>query len=460
VPWSELKIEKMRIAKGKLVLAVFGTQFVRNLHFSVFNFQFSIPRLAFLAFAFFVGLSFTFADEPPKPADIGPTVQLLELVLEADTDTAQKCLAIIAAKVQSKEVAGTQLEALRSQLAGPLGKILAGKSDGPLYADAAILAASLKDPAGTAAARKLLAAAVGSEARRLQAIDALIAAGDETVLSQVARILAERKANSPAFRSGVLLALGRLDDPQVAQVVLAGYAKLEPDLQPKAIELLTQRPAWSKPLLVAIGNKEVPAEAVSANQVAKLLSSKDEELTRLVTAKWGSVRTQRNPQREQVIAQVRETLKKSPGDPHKGHAVFKRVCAQCHKIHGEGQEVGPDITANGRASYEQLLSNVLDPSLVIGASYQARTIITDEGRVLTGLLVEENDHRVVLKVQGGKLETVPRGEIDTFKVSELSLMPEELEKQLAPGELEDLFAFLVLDKPPSDPTARKLPGAK
>jgi hypothetical protein len=44
-------------------------------------------------------------------------------------------------------------------------------------------------------------------------------------------------------------------------------------------------------------------------------------------------------------------------------------------------------------------------------------------------------------------------------ISKVSLMPEGVEKQLKPQEIADLFAFLVLDKPPSDPTARKIPGA-
>ena len=138
--------------------------------------------------------------------------------------------------------------------------------------------------------------------------------------------------------------------------------------------------------------------------------------------------------------------------------VFEKLCGQCHKIHGRGQEVGPDITLNGRASFEQLLSNVLDPSLVIGASYQGRILITDDGRVLSGLPVEESPQRVVLKMQGGELATIPRDEIDSYKVSELSLMPEGIEKQLTEKELLDLFAFLLLDKPPQDPQARFIPG--
>ena len=37
-------------------------------------------------------------------------------------------------------------------------------------------------------------------------------------------------------------------------------------------------------------------------------------------------------------------------------------------------------------------------------------------------------------------------------------MPEQLEKQITPQELADLFSYLALDKPPSDPAAKYLPG--
>jgi putative heme-binding domain-containing protein len=97
---------------------------------------------------------------------------------------------------------------------------------------------------------------------------------------------------------------------------------------------------------------------------------------------------------------------------------------------------------------------------VIGASYQARTIVTSEGRVVTGLVAEEGAERVVLKVQGGKQEIIPRGDIDEMKTSELSLMPEDVEKTLKPQEIADLFAFITLDKPPGDPAARRLPGVR
>ena len=121
--------------------------------------------------------------------------------------------------------------------------------------------------------------------------------------------------------------------------------------------------------------------------------------------------------------------------------------------------MGPDLTNDGRANFDLLLSNVFDPSLVIGASYQATNVVTTQGRSLTGLLVEDGPKRVVLKLQGGKLETIPRGDVDSLSVSKVSLMPEDVEKQLKPQEIADLFAFLTLDRPPGDPAARRIPGA-
>jgi len=338
-------------------------------------------------------------------------------------------------------------------------RILTGSPEGPLYLDAALLAASWKDPAGLSAAREAFHSTGHPERRRLQALQALIGAKDDAVLDAVTRTLKRPQVHSSDFRGQVLAALGELDDPRVAEVVLAHYPDMEPELKPRAIELLTGRDAWGRALLRAVARKQIAADVVNLNQVRKLIAGKDPEILRLVKDQWGTVREGRNPGREQVIEQVRAMLRKSPGDPSRGALVFKNLCAQCHKIYGEGQEVGPDITLNGRGSYDQLLSNLFDPSLVIGVAYQATTVATTDGRVLTGLLAEESPQRVILKTQGGKLETIPREELEEMKTSALSLMPEDLEKQLKPQELADLLTFLALDKPPGDPTARPLPGA-
>jgi putative membrane-bound dehydrogenase-like protein len=375
-----------------------------------------------------------------------------------DDTTSRQCLAQIAGRVQSREIQGAALSALRQGLEPQLAKVLWAGPEHPLYADVGLLAAHWKDAAALSAVRTAFASESVSEPRRLEALTALIAAGDPQLLDAVAKVLAKERGASLALRGGVLAALGRLNDDRVAAIVLQNYSALEAELRPRAIELLTQRTTWSRALLEAISRKEISPDALNANQVRRMLASGDEKLAALVHQHWGALRWERNPQREQVVAQMRALIRRNPGDATRGWAVWDKVCGQCHKLHGRGQDVGPEITSNGRASFEQLLSNVFDPSLVIGASYQARTILTSDGRALTGLPVEESDQRVVLKVQGGKLETIPRAEIEQLEISNLSMMPEGVEKQLTPQELADLFALLTLDKPPTDPTARRLAG--
>ncbi len=377
----------------------------------------------------------------------------------AKSGAAGRTLNEIADRVQSGELKGDRLAAVRTQVAPVLTEVLRQQGH-PLASEAAFLAVAWKDESALGVVRGILVDGTANASKRLAALEALVAAKDNGVLESVRTLLADPKSNSADLRAKVVAALGRLDQPEVADVLLSAYPSLEAELQPRAVDLLTQRTPWAKSLLNAIGRKRVPANALNLNQVRSLLATGDEELAAAVNQHWGTVRTGRDPERAKKIAEWKTFVREHPGDPFVGEKVFAKLCGQCHTMHGKGAKVGPDITLNGRNSFDQLLSNVFDPSLVIGRAYQARTVVTTEGRVLNGLLLEENDQRVVLNMQGGKQETIPRDEIEVLKVSDVSLMPEDLEKQLKPAEIADLFAYLVLDKHPTDPEARMLPGVR
>jgi putative membrane-bound dehydrogenase-like protein len=395
-----------------------------------------------------------------NPEPIAALVAVLSAEAKSDPVLLQKCLAALTGKLENHEIAPERLAQLRPQLEPLVRKILTGPNGDALYPDAAFLAATWRDPQALEVVRAYFVSADQPAARRARALIGLVAAGDASLEKTVGDVLGNVQASPVELRSAALSSMARIEAAWVAQVVLANYGRLEPELRPKAIELLTERRIWAEQLLDAIGRQEIPAAALNANQVRQLLVGGDDALAERVKARWGSVRGDRDPRREGVIDEMRTFLRRTPGDARAGQEVYKRICGQCHKIYGEGQDVGPDITLNGRNSFEQLLSNVFDPSLVIGASYQARTVATTDGRVLTGLVAEESPERIVLKTQGGKLETIAGGDVEETTTSRLSLMPEDLEKQLKPQELADLFAFLTLDKPPHDPAGRKLPGTQ
>ena len=391
-----------------------------------------------------------------ESGNLDSLVLLLELVIDADTDTARQCLGTIGEKIRTGQVPPETVKELEKRLNEPLGKIIAGPEDGPLLADAALVASAWKEPAALKVVRKLAGNSRIPQKQQL-ALETLVLVGDKDALATAESVLLA-DGKDLASQQGALAAFSRSDAPEVGEILVEAYPRVADELRPQVIELLTRRAAWGHALVRQIAEKKIPREALNVNQVRKLLSLGDAKLAADVTRHWGTLRETRDPAREQLVRQMRDMLAKTPGDPHRGIAVFAKLCGQCHKIHGQGQDVGPDITSNGRASFDQLLSNVFDPSLVIGASYQARTLRTLDGRVVTGLLVEDSDQRVVLKVQGGKEEVIAKDDVEAMKVSELSLMPEGVEKQYTPQELADLFAYITLDKPPSDPNARRIPG--
>ncbi len=393
-----------------------------------------------------------------RPNSIAALAALVFADQKFDPTVAQKCLASLNRRLQSRDIAPAQFAVLRPRLEPLIQSILA-QGDHPMRVDAALVACAWNDSRGLEIARTVFVASEHPIAVRGAAFDALVASGDPSLERSVAALFSDGKEQDLELRARVLASLAHLDAPWVSRIVLAHYGRLEPSLRSKAIELLTERRGWAEMLIEAIQRNEIPRGDVNVNQVRQLMLRADDQTAPKIAAIWGAVRAQRDPRREEVIAEMRAFLRHASGDAKAGQAVFNRVCGQCHKLFGTGQEVGPDITLNGRNSFEQLLSNVFDPSLVVGAAYQARTIVTEDGRVLTGLVAEESPRHIVLKMQGGKQETVSREDISQMKTSALSLMPEDLEKQLKPRELADLFALLTLDKPPDDPQARRLPGS-
>ena len=396
------------------------------------------------------------ATEKPDTDAVTQLVSLL-LATESAAESADRALQLLTQRIRSGELSGDSLNRVRTALSSGLQPHFTASLDAPVTISAIELATATGIHAAADRAVELLADHT-VDGPQIRMINALITGSDPRALSLAEAMLSSGK-NSDGLRQ-TAQAIGRIKSPDATQVLLKHLSILPDDVQPAVIEALTDRTAAAIALMNSVAAKQVPPSIINANQARKMIRLNNDELTRLISKHWGMVRTQRDPARARLISQMRNILRTSTGDPVAGQAVFKKVCGQCHKIYGQGADVGPDITRNGRAAFEQLLSNVFDPSLVIGASYQALTVVTNEGRVVTGLPVEDSPQRVVLKVQGDKLEVIARSDIEEVVRSELSLMPEGLEKQLKPEEMANLFAYITLTRPPEDPDAAYLPGSR
>jgi putative heme-binding domain-containing protein len=380
---------------------------------------------------------------------------LLQHVLAYDAPRGPECVAAISARVGG--LGEPALAQLKQQLRPMVMKTLADQRPTPLRLSMLLLAARLKLASGDPAeVRRMFVSAAEEDDTRLQALEAMIAFRDPTLPAALPEVLGSA---SPALTTRVFTALSRVEDPRLGDVLLAQYPKLAPELQPLAVDLIMQREPWAKKMLTAVLAGTLPKSILDANQLRKIMDSNDREAIWAVEKAFGKVRDQRNPEREKIVAEMGAYLRKNLGDPVAGQRVFKTLCAQCHTIYGEGHRVGPDLTSNGRGTFDQVVVSVFDPSLVIGPGYQSVTVVTEDGRNLTGLIVEDSPQQIVLRMAGGGEVAVPRNNVQYTRVSKLSMMPEGIETVFDKQQLSDLFAFLSLDKPPSDPTAKPIPGA-
>ncbi len=374
---------------------------------------------------------------------VARTVALLELLWDVDPDAAGKTLRSVAGKWRSGELSPEVRKSLEARLGELFRRTGFQPDQHPLAVEAAVLAAAWNDPAAVAVARRILQDPTADVSLRIASLESLAQVRDDGLLEIWRRLLDDKDGQSLAFREQLVGTAAVLDDAAAAEVLLRGLTLWEAALRPRVLDALTQRPVAGRALLTAMAAQQVDPNWLNANQLRQLAASSDEEVRRLTRERFGAVRSGRNPERELVVAQMGQLLRTTTGDAARGVEVFRKVCIQCHRLRGEGQDVGPDLTANGRSSLAQLLSNVFDPSLVIGPAYQARTVITVDGQVVTGLLAEDTKQRIVLKQQGGKQAVLARDRIEEISVSQLSLMPEGLEKQLSPQEIADLFAMLL-----------------
>jgi putative heme-binding domain-containing protein len=145
--------------------------------------------------------------------------------------------------------------------------------------------------------------------------------------------------------------------------------------------------------------------------------------------------------REEILARYTQALS-LPRDPVRGQVVFDRQCAKCHRVADQGFVVGPDLAATIQRTDEMLVSDIFDPSNQITAGFNTYTVVTEDGRIYTGVLTAESATHVTLCREEGKEDTILRKDIEEMAASRTSMMPERVEQDVPPQDLADLIAYL------------------
>jgi len=232
--------------------------------------------------------------------------------------------------------------------------------------------------------------------------------------------------------------LVRRAEPTWADAYCEMLPTLTPELQQQALRLTQASPRLAQALLAGMETGRVPRNLLDATARQLLMDHPDLSV--------------QSEARKQFAGRVEGTWRErfpqfvgldvSLGDPERGRALFRQHCAACHRMEDFGQAVGPDLRALSDLSVSGLLASILDPSVEMDARYAAYVALTTSGEVVSGLLESETDQAVTLLGQGGQRATVRRNEIEAWRRTGKSLMPEGLEQEFTPASMQDLLRYL------------------
>ncbi|CAN5182331.1 hypothetical protein BH23VER1_BH23VER1_33120 [soil metagenome] len=239
-----------------------------------------------------------------------------------------------------------------------------------------------------------------------------------------AAVAALAEDGDPQVRMQAAFSLGAWP-PDLAEPVLAGIAARDPDDEWIRAAVLSSLRAESA-LFAALN---VPGEPVAPPPVLPATPS--------------------SPDRAKVIARYGEVAGLA-GDPEQGRTHFLALCATCHRLHGEGVEVGPDLEMVRGKPVDWLLGAILDPGVAVEARYATWTATTSAGETLVGIVASETANSLTFRLPGGIERAVLREEITALEPAEASLMPAGFEGALDQQAMADLLAWLRAEADTTD----------
>ncbi len=286
--------------------------------------------------------------------------------------------------------------------------------------------------------RKILVDTKAALANRQAALTTLLDVRDAKLPSVLQTLLTETPMRPQAIR-----ALASFDDPKTAPALLNLYKNLTPAEKRDAIATLASRVGFAQELLAGLAAKTIPNADIPAETIRQLRNLNDKALNEKIASVWGLVRDT-PADRKKLIGDWSRKLNPAvlaKADLGAGRAIYSKVCMQCHTLYGVGGKVGPEITGANRSDLNYLLENIFDPSAVIPKEYAAIKFDLLDGRVITGILKEENQATLTV-VTATETLTLRATDVDKRTPSELSMMPDDITKPLSDLQVRDLVAYL------------------
>jgi putative heme-binding domain-containing protein len=247
---------------------------------------------------------------------------------------------------------------------------------------------------------------------------------------------------SDAAKSAALDVLSMHGDSEVASALMDAYAEASAAFQSQIRAALFARPASALAFLERIDAGQLQPAEVPIEQLRPLAMHRNAAIDALVRKHWGNVGPGTPEEKLATMRRFNNDLRAASGDPRRGEELYTKHCGTCHQLYGKGNKIGPDLTTANRSDRAALLANIVDPNSVIRREFQNYVLVTNSGRVLTGLLAEQDAASVSILNDKNERVKISRADVEDLQEADVSLMPERILESLTPQELRDLFAYL------------------
>ena len=253
-----------------------------------------------------------------------------------------------------------------------------------------------------------------------------------------------KRLDTPELLLEVVRLLRSYDDPRIAAALITRLPQLGSTEQEAAMETLCSRAGSAIALLDAIAEGRVDKSLLTGFFARQMSGLRDAEVNKKLEQQWGRL-SRSSSEQAALIADLVDRYKKAPlwaYDRNAGAGHFKKLCANCHVDTDGTPRIGPKLEGTGAKGIEYIVENLVDPNAVVGKDFQARTIVTKDGLIVTGVILKETETAVTVRTAMATT-VIARDDIDEIIVSPDSFMPQDLLKQLTDRERIELLLYLM-----------------
>jgi putative heme-binding domain-containing protein len=373
--------------------------------------------------------------------------QLLSLLRDSDANAETRLESTIADLISTAKAAASDASELVTRaIAGaapdaswvyPLAAACVTATDGAANQDRASREAIL---AVYQRAKSLAADSKASPALRSQALQlfACSLGGDDEERAQLGELLSP--STPLELQMAALERLMAFRDRESAKQLLSRWPSLSYSLRDAAAMQLISSSESTEVLLDQLESGAIFPGDLSPAVRQTLRQSGSQSMKARVNRLLGKA-SAANQELVQLYLQFQQD-NSTMADIARGQELFRKHCAMCHVPDAGGFAAGPNLSNLTDRSPRALTEAILVPNRAVEPQYRGYLAVLVDGRVLSGAIAAEAGDTVTLALADGKQATIQRSEIEEFRDTGISLMPEGIQQELDPSMMRDLVDYV------------------